>query len=529
MCNDGYHSFNSATTERSAAAIPIMPAVRAKRARCPQAPAATTGIGRIGSRLGVLFIIALISSHALPANATAQQRGREQAQEDSPDHATWWDRTPYGESRHYRIKTDLPADEARELAEHLDRIHDAMHRQLGSLPARRPVTNLVLVFKHHEDYLSILRSRFGVNAIGTGGMFFVRPEGAAIAVWIGHRPRQRILSILQHEAFHQFAYSRFGGDLPVWANEGLAMLFEEAVLLGRELIIGEATPRMVESVLTALEQDRTIPFENILTMSSGQWAQAVQAGSATVQYHQAWSIVQFLIKGDGGRYVSAFERYLRLINTGVRADRAFLQAFETERYDLIEAAWKRYMTEDVSPSPFITAIERIEFLAEGLLELSRRGAFRVDDDGGDADQADEDGRDRRRNRRGDRRGLPRTGPETLDELRKALINIDFTITRSVHGAASELSAENAALFTIPDEGGRANDDESHRPRGRRNSPEFVLSRPRLRLRSHRERLRERENPTPPIVETRHLQPHSLRIEWKRDEETNELSYEIVVE
>jgi hypothetical protein len=479
---------------------------------------------------GLLAILVFTAALAEMSSIASQRvRGSEN------DPATWWDRAPQGDSRHYRIKTDLSADEAREFADHLDRMHEAMHNRLGSLPARRPVTNLVLVFQNYEDYLYTLRSRFGINAIGTGGMFFVRPEGAAIAVWIGHRPRQRILAVLQHEAFHQFAYSRFGADLPVWANEGLAMFFEEAVLVGRELIIGEAKPRMIEAVQTAIDQQRTIPFHDILMMDSDRWQQAILAGTADVQYNQAWSMVHFLIYGDDGRYVSAFERYLRLINDGVLADRAFLQAFDTERYDLIEQAWKRYMMDDARPSAFVAALERIEFLAEGLLELSRRGAFKARDagDAGDGD-ADDAERDRRRARGA--RVASGSGPRTLEELQKALINIDFTMTVSVHGVSSELSAQDADLFTIPGEEevtrGREGrrDGRGERPvrAAGRGKPEFVMSEPRLRLRSHRERLLEQENPTPPVIETRNLRPHSLRIEWQRDEESNELSYEIIV-
>lgn len=408
----------------------------------------------------------------------------------SPEPGTWWDRAPHGNSDHYWIKTDLPRDEARELARHLNRIHEAMHRRLGSLPARRPQHLNVFVFQRYEDYLYTLRSRFGINAIGTGGMFFVRPEGGAIAVWIGERPRQRIYSVLQHEAFHQFAYSRFGGDLPIWVNEGLAMFFGEAVLVNRTLVIGQSNPRMIESVRNAIEENRTIAFRDMLTMDNQQWAQAILTGSAQVQYHQAWAMVHFLIYGDDGRYVNAFERYLWLMNEGVPSEPAFIQAFETDRLDLFEERWRRYMLEDASPSAFVTALERIEFLAEGLLELSRRGALGRDEESG--------GR-----------------PTTLEALQKALLNLDFSMPVSIHGTTSILTADDESLFTIP--------QDEHA----RDQPEFVLSEPRLRLRSRRQREQEQETPTPPIIETRHLRPHSLRIEWRRDEETNTFSYEII--
>lgn len=452
-----------------------------------------TETSKILRRIAVVSLVILLfrdGDVAVGSSAWPIAAQSDRSDQTDNDAGTWWDRAPHGHSDYYWIKTDLPRHEARELARHLDRIHAAMHERLGSLPARQPQHLNVFVFQHYEDYLSTLRSRFDINAIGTGGMFFVRPEGGAIAIWTGHRPRRRVHAVLQHEAFHQFAYSRFGSDLPVWVNEGLAMFFGEAVLVGRTLVIGQSNPRMIKSVRDAIEHDRTVPFREMLTIDNRQWAQAIHAGAAQVQYHQAWSMVHFLIYGDEGRYVNAFERYLRLMNDGVSSEPAFIQAFETDRLDLFEARWRRYMLEDAVPSAFVTALERIEFLAEGMLELSRRGAL--------SRREDADNR-----------------PKTIQALQKALLNIDFTMTISIHGVPTTLSAGDESLFTIP--------KDEHT----REQPEFVLNDPRLRLRTRRQRELEKNNPTPPIIQTRHLQPHALRIEWRRDEESNSFSYEII--
>ena len=41
--------------------------------------------------------------------------------------------------------------------------------------------------------------------------------------------------VAQHEGFHQFAWSRFAEDLPVWVNEGMAEFFGESVIVGDTL------------------------------------------------------------------------------------------------------------------------------------------------------------------------------------------------------------------------------------------------------------------------------------------------------
>jgi len=145
---------------------------------------------------------------------------------------SWWSGLrprPRGRSAQYWVKTDLPAEQANTLAQHLNLMHAEYAAHLASLPARAPTPLNVLLFADREDYLETLRLRYGIHAAGTGGMFFVNPSGTALALWTGDLSRRRALHVLRHEGFHQFGYSRFGTDLPLWVNEGLAELFGASV------------------------------------------------------------------------------------------------------------------------------------------------------------------------------------------------------------------------------------------------------------------------------------------------------------
>jgi hypothetical protein len=128
----------------------------------------------------------------------------------------WWRRAPERQVGHYWIKTDLPAEQAEALAAHLNLMYGEYAGRLASLPARAPTPMNVLLFAERIDYVETLRRRYGVEADDTGGMFFVNPRGTALALWTGALPRRRVLHVLRHEGFHQFAYSRFGGSMKGW-------------------------------------------------------------------------------------------------------------------------------------------------------------------------------------------------------------------------------------------------------------------------------------------------------------------------
>lgn len=419
--------------------------------------------------LRVCVILLMLSA----APAFAQDR---QAQ------LSWWDRSVEEKVGHYWIKTDLPADEANSLARHLNVMYGEYSKRLASLPVRAQEKLNVLIFKDHRDYMLTLRARFGVNAIGSGGMFFVTSAGSGLAFWTEDLPRRRIEHVIQHEGFHQFAYSRFGDDLPIWVNEGLAEFFGESVVVGETLIVGQSTPRVLEAVKNAIELNKYVPFRQMLAMTPKQWGGALEDGSASINYHQAWSMVHFLVYGHGGRHLGAFETYLRHLNNGLPSEQAFVKSFGSD-IAAFESEWKKY-ARAARPSSFISALERIEFLAEGALVLSRR----------------------------------KICPETLDALRQALREIKFTHTIKTHGVEVKLSADDDGLFTIPK-------DDLTTPE---QQPAFVVSEPKTSRMTRREKMLEETNPTPPSIATEHLQPRSMHVRWVRNKKDSTFSYQIVV-
>lgn len=403
-------------------------------------------------------------------------------QDELPLTAPWHQRMKVVRSNHYIIHSDLTEDETRAYARHLDIVFQAYVKRLGSLRQRAPQSLNVYLFAKRDDYLRTLESQFGIDGTGSGGMFFVNQRGNGLAIWTEGLPRQRVEHVIQHEGFHQVAFALFGGELPVWANEGLAEFFGEGVVVGNELVIGQNSPRTLDALRDAIEKNEVIPFATMLTLSGQAWNANVTTGNARLQYQQAWSMVHFLVYGDGGRYRNAFERYLRFLNMGNQSLDAWVKAFGNADLTSFEARWAAFIKE-AKPSAFLTALERMEFLAAGMKALHQRGER----------------------------------PPTFAELRAKLEEIGFRYTIEQHGITTVFEASDAALFDIP------MDDLT------KEQPVFVVEKIKRRTSSYRERKLEEEHPYPAEIRTEELRPNNLRVVWYRDrDDPSKFHFEIEV-
>lgn len=412
----------------------------------------------------------------------------------------WWDRTDPGprqsvpRSRFYTIRSDLPYDETKSYADLLDTMYLEYTRLMKGLRRRGSEHLDVYIFASPQDYRDTLRTRFGANATGSGGMFFVGPRGAGLAFFTGGQPRSRVEHVIRHEGFHQIAYVYFEGDLPPWANEGLAEYFGEAVIIEGTIIEGQVTPRSLAKAKELIERNRVIPFAEVLSRDLRTWNGAVANGSAESQYLQSASMIQFLLWGEGGRLSSNFSAYLRALNEGRDSLSAFRSAFggsDDRALADFERRWRAFVQAQ-TPGSVRSAAERLQFMAEGVLFLRERGIH----------------------------------PRTIDELREALVKEKFEQSVGSHGPMITLRADDEALFSIP----------ADLLQDRKKAPSFslVARGPKPAAKKSGEKKRggaeggdgtddessetvARPSKPPPLPElgTKNLRPRDLKISWSQ--------------
>ena len=270
------------------------------------------------------------------------------------------------ESEHYLVHTDLPKKAAAFFAEHMDRVHAAYRERFADIGRGGHGRMSLYLLGTKDTYARLLAER-GIDAAGSGGMFFTGPEGSGLATYVADRPRRETLSVLQHEGFHQFAHARLGPDLPTWANEGVAQYFEDGLMVGSDLETGHRSPYRLETIQDALERGREFPIKRILSIANADWRRRMgrEGGRSAVLYAQAWSMAYFLIHGRDGRYRDAFLRFLRLSGSGRPQIAAFEEAFETRSTRGFARQWRAFVR-GLEADAVMLAMQRLRFLGKGI-------------------------------------------------------------------------------------------------------------------------------------------------------------------
>ena len=169
-----------------------------------------------------------------------------------------------------------------------------------------------------------------------------------------------LFAILYHEAFHAYVATsvypsltpqqiRDGegpGELPRWLNEGLAQIFETAILEAGELRIGHADTVRLALVQARLKESnanaRLLPLAELLKAGPGRYlaAHREQKGAVDRAYLSAWALTFTLTFEKSLVGQPGFDDYLRTLNLGGDPVTTFvewtgspLQRFERDWHD----------------------------------------------------------------------------------------------------------------------------------------------------------------------------------------------------
>jgi hypothetical protein len=276
------------------------------------------------------------------------------------------------DSQHYQIKTDLDAQLAEDLARRMDLMYDEYARRLVDFAPATDSTKpfQVDLYAKRADYMSLTSNRFP----NTGGVFM--PARNLLAAFLETQGRDGLRRTLQHEAFHQFAFTFISPKLPVWINEGLAQFFEEGIVIDNLVTVGQVPPRRIRQLNADMKAHRLVPFDKFLAMTDQEWEAALADRTrATAHYNQAWAMVHFLISSTDPngepKYRSRFIAMLKEIHNGTDPQLAWQQQFLTN----IKGFQDRFLewAQALQPTELALYIEHQDVLADMLIQLKSRG------------------------------------------------------------------------------------------------------------------------------------------------------------
>ncbi|MFT5424092.1 MAG: hypothetical protein ACI89L_001884 [Phycisphaerales bacterium] len=271
-------------------------------------------------------------------------------------------------SSSYQIETDVDQATIDEIGRHMDRIFREYTKRFSDYPVRNATALKLWVFERQADYGEYLAG-MGVNAAGSGGMFFVSGKGAGLATFLEGRPLEVVLETLRHEGLHQFAYLRVHESLPQWVNEGLGEYFGYSVETRAGIEPGVVDESALSRLHEAIEKDDVFTLGDLLFMTNGEWNARVNSGDAraVVMYDQSWSVVHFLMHAERGKYERLLWDFLRASWQGLSPEQASEKIF-TRDLDAMDKAWREYVA-GLKPDPIVEAKSRLGIFERALREL----------------------------------------------------------------------------------------------------------------------------------------------------------------
>lgn len=136
------------------------------------------------------------------------------------------------------------------------------------------------------------------------------------------KARRRLFQRLFHEAFHaylsNFVYPPSEGEFPRWLNEGLAQIFETAVVEVGELRLGHADSDRLTAVRLALAKDSFPPVSDLLKAGPREFlvAHASERPESDRAYLASWALAFHLTFDRRLLGTPALDEYARALHRG---------------------------------------------------------------------------------------------------------------------------------------------------------------------------------------------------------------------
>ncbi|GAH41583.1 unnamed protein product [marine sediment metagenome] len=283
------------------------------------------------------------------------------------------------DSPYYLINSNVDSNQIRQAIPRLTVLAEEYYARTKGLGARLKSKMVLRLLDSREMYLESGGSREFSAALREG----------VLVTYTQGRGRSIPWHTIQSLGFRQYVRAALPFTLPRWVKNGTAIYFGYALWTGDGMACGILNERRLEKVREYLKERDILRFDRMLTISADEWNANNQRN-----HDQAWTMVQFLISAENGKYRPAFDRFIIDIARKRSPPAAFARRFGGTAREF-QKRYERWLTSDqVKPNEELktraTVVTLTSFLArahflrmkfedvEEFLQAAREGRIRID-------------------------------------------------------------------------------------------------------------------------------------------------------
>src|SRR5215216_4098176 len=247
-------------------------------------------------------------------------------------------------TKNLNIVSNADEGETRDLALKIEQFHFVVSKIFNiRTESFLPVT--VVVFKSDgsfKPYKPLYNGKPGNFA----GYFQPGQDENLIALNIS-ASEERPLALIFHEYTHLIT-SYAPHEWPIWLKEGIAEVYSTFDINKKESTLGMP----VSNHVYLLRQNKFIPLQDLFNVKhdSPIYNEREKQG---IFYAESWALTHYLLFGEKAARRPQLVEFVNLLGTGMKADRAFTQAFKTDLAGM-EKELRRYLGNDSYPGMIYT-------------------------------------------------------------------------------------------------------------------------------------------------------------------------------
>jgi hypothetical protein len=225
-----------------------------------------------------------------------------------------WDKARSKETEHFIVKTNLSIDGLNDICFVMECAYFNYQDLFNGFEQPKKQKLLVMVAKNHEEYQKLIYDLRGVNPSSSEHGRYISAMNSQNKSGKNHllsyynlKAANPLSAYLLHECVHyamRTVEQKCGCPrAPTWLDEGWANYYEASRIENKRLATNIINQVDLPEIQKAINQQTYVKLQDFIN-------RALAGYDNNICYPEGWSLIYFLLNGQGGKYKSGLQAYM---------------------------------------------------------------------------------------------------------------------------------------------------------------------------------------------------------------------------